>query len=228
MFRTKIILFWILFVLIHLKVTLCVLNNFLWEFKHLCHLNAITFLYFAFVDTILKLKVVFVVDFACSVHVCYAFDLLLDFDHFMKMSSKQTIWVDAIVKIFTQCPWQSKPFIRTCPSTKLIDKNQTFRGCRFEHTRCLNHLTHKSWDPFNLLIRRTHSTNNRVDDGSLKCRRWNKHTYMREIWAHSDCSNISWLSTHIRSCEDNCFILLNMDIISDTIFYTGMSHLQTT
>lgn len=126
MLRVQIIFFRVLFVLVNLKVTLCILNNFFGEFEHFCHLNTVTFLNFSFVDSVLKLEIVFIVNLACGVHVCDSFDFLLDFYHFVEMSCKETIRVDLSVKIFAQSPWESESFICASSSTKFINENQTF------------------------------------------------------------------------------------------------------
>lgn len=76
------------------------------------------------------------------------------------------------------------------------------------------------------MIRSTHSTNNRINDGTLKCCSWHKHTNMCKIRAYTNGPNISRLTTHIWPCKNNSFTLLNMNIICNTILDTRMSHLQ--
>lgn len=143
------------------------------------------------------------------------------------MGGEQTIGVNLSMQIFTQSPWQTETLIRAGTSTKLIYQNQTFRSSSFKHTCRFDHFTHKCRNTLHLLIRRSHSTNDRVNYRRLKSSSRHKHTNMSKITANTNGSNVGRLTAHIWASQYDSLIILDMNIISNTIFDTRMTHLQT-
>ncbi len=220
-------MFGLLLIFIHFKVCFCVLDDILWEIKHFGNLNTITFLYFSTINSILKFQVICLIKFASCVHICNSFDFILNLDHFMEVSGKETIRINFCVEVLAKGPWETKTFIGACASTKLIDENKTFVGGSFEHTWGLNHFTHESGNTLNLMVWSSDSANDGINNGTLKSRSGNEHTKMGKIYTDTNGPDVCGFTTHVRTSQNDGFISINRDIVRYTVSDTGMSHLKT-
>ncbi len=137
------------------------------KFQYLHHLYSIALLHLSLLDFVFQHKHP-ILNSACSIHIFYPRNLILHSRHLVEMSCKQTKRIDLSMKIFTNLPSYSKAFTCACSSAQLIYKHQRiFSGC-IKHARTLKHLAHKSRNTFDLKIRGSNSSNDRIYNRSLK------------------------------------------------------------